>query len=550
MVPFGRNKGFVGRGSVLEQLLATVPPEKEKDDCQRTAIEGIGGIGKTQIALETAYRVRDKYPNCSVFWVPAVDVTTFENAYRDIGRKLNVDGVDDDKADVKTLVNAALARESAGSWLLVIDNADDAGLFGDTSLTEYLPFSVKGSILVTTRNHEVVVGMDIAATNTILVEGMSKDEALNFLNTNLQERQMNNMEHTAELLELLAYLPLALKQASAFMAKKNLSTTKYLDICRSSDKEMANLLSENFEDRHRYTAYKEIQNPVATTWLISFRHVSDHDQLAADYLKFMCLLSEKDIPLSILPPAEGLAKAKAIGTLKSFAFISEHETPDAYDVHRLVRLAMFNWLKEKGHLNEWTITVLKRLGDVFPYPKHENRGIWVRYLPHTRRVLDDQGIADNDKGKQNLLSVVAAGFNILGQYEEAEAMHRRAYKGYEKVLGPEHPYTLTSVNNLGLVLQSQGKYEEAEAMHRRALKSREKVPGPEHPDTLTSVSHLGSVLQSQGKYKEAEAIRQRHLNEASNIFVGRSSLGPSKSRGRVKPRIVPAIGKYFSRSLR
>ncbi|KAJ4171748.1 hypothetical protein NW754_000325 [Fusarium falciforme] len=155
-VPFGRNNAFVGREEILRHLHERIPPMASKDDCQRTALEGLGGVGKTQIALEAACRVRDKYPNCSVFWVPAVDATTFENAYRDIGRLLGVTGIDDDNVDVKTLVKAALSREAAGQWLLIIDNADDAELlFGPTSLNESLPFSRNGSILFTTRTHEV-----------------------------------------------------------------------------------------------------------------------------------------------------------------------------------------------------------------------------------------------------------------------------------------------------------------------------------------------------------------------------------------------------------
>src|SRR6185437_1771864 len=84
-VPFGRNKDFVGRGDFLFQLVKRIPPNADKDDCQRTAIEGLGGVGKTQIALEAAYRVRKEHPDYSIFWVPAVDTTSFENAYRDIG---------------------------------------------------------------------------------------------------------------------------------------------------------------------------------------------------------------------------------------------------------------------------------------------------------------------------------------------------------------------------------------------------------------------------------------------------------------------------------
>jgi tetratricopeptide (TPR) repeat protein len=85
-------------------------------------------------------------------------------------------------------------------------------------------------------------------------------------------------------------------------------------------------------------------------------------------------------------------------------------------------------------------------------------------------------------------------------------MYRRALQGYEKVLGPEHPNTLASISQLGLVLARQGKYEEAEANHQRDLAGSEKVLGPNHPDTLTSVGQLGLVLEQQGKYEEAEAM--------------------------------------------
>ncbi|KAH8723293.1 hypothetical protein GQ44DRAFT_710465 [Phaeosphaeriaceae sp. PMI808] len=105
-----------------------------------------------------------------------------------------------------------------------------------------------------------------------------------------------------------------------------------------------------------------------------------------------------------------------------------------------------------------------------------------------------------------------------GKYEEAEAMQRRALQGREKVLGVEHPGTLTSVSNLGSVLSRQGKYEEAEAMHRRALQGYEKVLGVEHPDTLTSVDNLGLVLSRQGKYEEAEAMHRRALAGSEKVL--------------------------------
>ncbi|RYO95235.1 hypothetical protein DL764_007720 [Monosporascus ibericus] len=211
-IPFGRNEDFVGRESILQQLLERIPPSTKRDDCQRTAVEGLGGVGKTQVALEAAYRVRDEHPACSVFWVPAVDSISFEKAYREIGEALGVQGLDDDKADVKSLVKAALSRESVGSWLLIIDNADDLELlFADPALADHLPFSRKGSILFTTRNHEAAVRLDIRPIITL--KEMSNAEATELLQTGLKENQTNDSGRKYEEAEQMHRQALALREA-------------------------------------------------------------------------------------------------------------------------------------------------------------------------------------------------------------------------------------------------------------------------------------------------------------------------------------------------
>ena len=151
-MPVDRNEHFVGRNDMLTWLCERVPPAKGKDRCQRTAIHGLGGIGKTQLAVEAAYRTRDQDPECSIFWVSMVTANTFKTTYQDIGRKLQVPGINEDKADIKILVKGALADAAAGRWLLVLDNVDDCELlFGEERLCEWLPSSYRGSILITTR---------------------------------------------------------------------------------------------------------------------------------------------------------------------------------------------------------------------------------------------------------------------------------------------------------------------------------------------------------------------------------------------------------------
>ncbi|KAI2626756.1 hypothetical protein GGR54DRAFT_629122 [Hypoxylon sp. NC1633] len=521
LVPFGRNENFVGRESILQQLLEQIAPSTNKDNCQRTAIEGLGGIGKTQIALEAAYQVRDKHLDCSVFWVPAVNATNFEAAYRRIGEALGIPGLSNDKADIKTLVKAALSDEGAGSWLLIIDNADDLELI--PLLSKALPFNPKGSILFTTRTRAVVSKLGISPQGSIRTTEMSGEESLEMLKKYVKnESHLNDTASTTALLDLLANLPLAIRQASAYMFENGTSTTQYLSYCRSSNDHMVELLSEDFQDRGRYETSK---NPVAMTWLISFEHIRQSRPLAAQYLKFICLLAEKDIPVSLLPPGRNQRETdEAIGTLKGYAFITERNQADSFDIHRLVQLVMRNWLRKNGEWKEWAMSVTEQLADKYPSPKHENRSIWMRLMAHGQVVSELQEQGGVEEAMVSLRCKVAKTYGLLGKYNDAE----RLYRHILQILGKEHPDTLDSMNNLAVTLNDQGKYEEAEQIHRQTLELWKQVLGREHPYTLSSMNNLANTLHNQGKYEEAEPIYYQTL-ELWKQVLGREHPDTLKS---------------------
>ncbi|KAF7118673.1 hypothetical protein CNMCM5793_008211 [Aspergillus hiratsukae] len=483
-VPFGRNRDFVGREPILAQLLTTIPPSLEEDDCQRTAIEGLGGVGKTQIALEAAFRVRDQYPGCSIFWVPAVDATSFENAYREIGRQLGVEGIDEDKADVKTLVKEVLSRESSGHWLLIVDNADDPDLlFSDMALSDCLPFSLEGSVLFTTRRHEVAVRLDIPQRNIVTTGEMSVAEATDLSLKGLNSRG-SNLEDVKSLVVFLEKLPLAIKQASAYIAKTRMPVARYLDHCRSSDKTLIKLLTKDFEDR----------------------------DVAARYLKFICFLAEKDIPISLLPPASDQLEAdEAIGILKAYAFITNRESHDSFDMHRLVRLATQNWLDKEGKHEECVTEVIERLQQAFPPPQRDNKDTWIKYLPHLETALGSrEGSAD--EAALDLLGIAGDCYSVLGQYQKSEQKALQALELQEKLLGKEHPQTLRSMNDIAVDLSLQGKHKKAEAMFRQTVELRRKVLGEDSPDTLNSMCNFGGLLTTLGKYEEAEQMLRKTLD--------------------------------------
>ncbi|KAK4078768.1 uncharacterized protein Triagg1_3099 [Trichoderma aggressivum f. europaeum] len=144
------------------------------------------GIGKTQVALEAAYRLHAEHPSCSIFWVSTKDAISFENAYYDIGKKLNIEGIDEDEANIKLLVQTALNKESSGTWLLVIDDAD---ALETSRLSHYLPSSPNGSILFVQQKLETPVRLYIPEESIFRIEEITCDEALNLLQKCLKEAQ-------------------------------------------------------------------------------------------------------------------------------------------------------------------------------------------------------------------------------------------------------------------------------------------------------------------------------------------------------------------------
>src|SRR5947209_5825777 len=151
IIPFPRNKRFIGRSAILKELTQKLLESKE---CQRLAIVGLGGIGKTQVALEFAYTVKANWPEYSIFWIPALSMESVEQVCGDIIRTIGITQGKDDK-DVKELVRQRLSSEAAGKWLLIVDNADDMELlFGigqSKGIADYLPESEHSLIVFTTR---------------------------------------------------------------------------------------------------------------------------------------------------------------------------------------------------------------------------------------------------------------------------------------------------------------------------------------------------------------------------------------------------------------
>jgi len=519
-VPFARNPRFVGRSSQLDRLEKTLFTE---DQSAKLAIIGLGGVGKTQIALELAYRTRVRYPECSVFWVPATNIESLQQAYLEIGRQLQIPGLEEEQVDVKKLVQSYLTGESAGRWLLIFDNADDMDMWIGSAdnkdvlhgLINYLPKSRQGFLVFTTRSRKVAV--KLTQHNVIEVAEMDEDMATQMLSNSLiDQKLLNDHQDTVKLLKQLTFLPLAIAQAAAYINENGITLAEYLSLLEDQEQNVVELLSEEFEDDGRYW---DIKNPVITTWLISFEQIKRRDPLAAEYLSFMSCVDAKDIPHSLLPPAQSRKKeTDAIGTLSAYSFVSRRPRDQSLDLHRLVHLATRNWLRTEGLLSEWTAKTIARLEDIFPDDDHQNRALWRAYLPHVRYVLDSDVSLDERKMRLQLLRKFGLCLLSDGRYDEAEKPFSQALETLKRTLGVEHPSTLTSMADLASTFLNQGQWKEAEELQVQVTKTRKRVLGQEHPDTLSSMANLASTYRDQGQWKEAEELEVQVTKTSKRVL--------------------------------
>lgn len=190
---------FVGRESQLDQLEGGLFVDNR---FSRMALFSLGEMGNTAIALELAYRVRDKYPNCSVFWVTSTSAESFEQSYRGISQKLGLPGREDSKTDVKKLVKDYLSDENAGAWFMVFDNVDSMDdwykKFDGSShrLADYIPKSSRGRALLTTRNEKIA--RNFANKSVFKVPKMDVNTSLHLLGQALGQEGIIGLQAGAD----------------------------------------------------------------------------------------------------------------------------------------------------------------------------------------------------------------------------------------------------------------------------------------------------------------------------------------------------------------
>jgi tetratricopeptide (TPR) repeat protein/transcriptional regulator with XRE-family HTH domain len=519
-VPYARNPHFTGRDDLLQQLgqlFAEAKPEQPMSIQQAAltqthAITGLGGIGKTQIAIEYAYRARMQGRYRHTMWISAASEEMILTSFVELARLFMPTLVEQEGTNQRNIVAALLRwlEQCMQPWLLIFDNADDLSL-----VQPYLPSWGNGCILLTTRARAVG-----ALASSLEVDSMGVMEATHLLLRRAHRFSANSPEELDEAIMLvteLAQFPLAIDQAGAYIEETGCTLSTYLQLYQ---RYRHVLLARR---GRQGTGYPE---SVITTWSLSFAQVEQTNPAAAELLQLCAFLAPDHIPEELLTegaPHWPLALREAVTNLISFnqmletlltySLVKRLSEDRMLSLHRLVQIVQMDRMEAEAHLI-WAQRLLRTMHALFPQDTQD-----VATWPRCQRYLEQVEACDVLIQRHHLLLPEAA--ELLDRagtyvrehmwYTQAEPLYRRALAIREQHLGPEHPDTATILHNLAILQRDTSNFVEAEQLYQRALAIREQHLGPEHPDTANALSNLANLYLAQRRYLEAEPLYRRAL---------------------------------------
>jgi tetratricopeptide (TPR) repeat protein/transcriptional regulator with XRE-family HTH domain len=519
-VPHRRNPFFAGREDVLQRLYETLAAGGAAALPQALAISGLGGIGKTQVALEYAYRYRSDYR--AVLWVRADSREVLAADLADIADLLHLpEATEQDRRRAVEGVRRWLHEQSG--WLLILDNADDLEM-----VSAFLPSGGTGHVILTTRAQATgLIAQGIA------LEQMGPEEGALFLlrrakliarQAPLDTTSYAEWTKAKTLVQLLGGLPLALDQAGAYLEETACGLSGYLDLYK---RRRAALL------RRRGRLVFDHPEPVAATWSLAFEQVRQIHPAAVELLRVCAFLHPDAIPEELLN--EGAAELgpvlapvasdpleldMAIEALRRYSLVRRSADSHLLTIHRLVQAVLIDQMDEQVRRRRAERAV-RAVHRAFPTVEFTTRQRCQRCFPHALAcaALIEQWDMVFPEAAQ-LLNRAGNYLRERGRYQEAEPLLKQALAIYEQSVEPDHPDMASCLNDLATLYWNQGKYAQAEALFQQALSIREHTLGLEHLDVASSLNDLALLYWEQGHYAQAEPLSKRAL------AIREQTLGP------------------------
>lgn len=485
---------FVGREDELAELGVLLLRSG------RVGVHGLGGTGKTQLVLRFLHEHRAAYRD-GVFWLRARRESSLVADLASLAWRLRLP--ERELHEQERQIDAVLGwLRGHGRWALVLDDLEPEVV---EEVARWLPPGLPGHVIATSRTPECAVRLELpplpleAACKFLLLRTGEADEAA-----------------AGEVALSLGCLPLALEQAAAFVEASGRDLPGYAALLRTR---LIDLMAEGKPD--------DYPQPVATTWQLSFERLEAERQPAAELLRLCAFLAPDDIPLDLLRAgAEPLPAAlrhaladdveldRTIAALRRYSFAERQG--ERLHVHRLVQAVVRESLGA-GDRRAWLTAAIQIVVAGFsdcPWYVPDQWPRFARLVPHAEvveRLAAEAGV--DVELRCRLLARVASYLRVRGDLAASRDLHERVLPLRERTLGPHHPDTAASVNNLGVLHSELGDPAGGRVFCERALAIRRRVLGPDHLDTAESLHNLGALL---GELGELDAAR-RNLQAAAAI---------------------------------
>lgn len=520
---------------------------------------GMGGSGKTQLALEFCRQAEEDLGFTAVFWINASSLVSVIQSYKAVATKILKDHHGDASSENMISLVQDTLREWKRPWLCVFDNYDTPKAFEPTGIHHYIPGGTEGRILFTSRHQD-----SARLGHRIEISVMTENESLEVL---LQRLPRNDEEarYAREIAATLGYLALALDQAGSYIRAHKVRLGDFVTHYHKCKEQIVKTIPDVWEYQ---TAVSDEEKgnklKIYTTWELSFKQTTGSEQELRQKEHLLSLAAFLDVTriseryfeayfkpkkrewMAILSSEDRWDRDKLGVVLAEFHKLSlikmqKHAMDQLlFSIHPVIRdwiqIRMSRELRQ--HYAQESITMLEsylRSYNSYDLPLETNQETLLHVdscVRHDKDLLSGSSFRGLDL--RSSASCFASFYSDQGRYRDAKYFYERALSDCLKRKVPTHIHTFGLTSNLALVLSQQERYDEAEKILDRSLTEAKKNLGARHPETLGMMEILATAVYYQGRYSEAEQHYKMVLMEREEEL------------GTVHPHTLKTMGNLAS----
>lgn len=499
-----KNVNFTGREDLLAELHEKLRKASKTAAVTPNTLHGMGGVGKSQIAIEYVYRHVDDYD--IIWWIPAEQPSQILASLAELAQSLKLDVGTEANTAVPAVRDALRSGNPYKNWLLVFDNAEDIA-----AVREYFPTGGFGKILVTSRNRGWA---DVA--DSLSVDVFRREESKELLrrrNTDLSDTEAD------QLAEALGDLPLAIEQAASWHAATGMAVDEYLSLI---DAKRLELLDDATSPDYSLS--------VAAAWNVSLDRLEESNRAALQLLQICAFMAPEPIPRSLFRGSRNveitpemdeiltdpIKLGRAIRDLNRYALARIDHKANTVQLHRLVQAALIGRMPPelRGERRHNAHVLLANANPNNPGAG----GQWARYqalLPH---VVVSEAIDCDDPWVRQLLGGMVRFLYFWGDHESSLALAKRTTDKWRAKFGDEDAETLSLLKFYAFVCRVMGDYATAAEVDSHAVSVYQRIASEDDEGTLDAILQVSSDLRAKGDYVAARDNDQLVLTRARRAF--------------------------------